>query len=214
MEISTQCKFITDFYGGKSYLPGSQIIKNWLEAQRDRLLNPKLKELKDALGNEEELEKILCVFNSDSNSYPAIGDWMLFECARNAAKLANTWGRFGVSADTWKDYVKFSPSTVNLYNGQIIKQAQGVEGYPITTKIGGRRVSFFKAYQLIRAGATFQFTMSYPEDLCTKIEGKGKDKAIVPDPEKSSECAKAVISKMGNIGLGAYRIRFGKFIIE
>jgi len=214
MEITKKAKFTTDFYGGRPYLPGSTIIQNWLESQQDKLLHPRMKELKDALGNEGKLEEILSVFNFNGENEPIIGDWMLHECSMNAAKLANTWGRFQVSADTWKDSIQFSPSCINLYqNGNMIKQPEFVEGYAITVKRGKfKGNSFFKAYQAIRTGATFEFIISFPEDLATKILGKGKDKAILPDPERSTECAEAVLEKMGIVGLGPYRLRFGKFI--
>ena len=55
MQIIKRAQFITDFYGGKPYLTGTEVVKNWLESQHDRLLNPKMKELKDALGNENKL---------------------------------------------------------------------------------------------------------------------------------------------------------------
>lgn len=94
MEIIKKAKFITDFYGGKPYLSGDKIVKNWLESQQDRLLHPRFRGLKEAMGNESKLEDILSVFNTDGKNEPIIGDWMLMECSRNAAKLANVWGKF------------------------------------------------------------------------------------------------------------------------
>ena len=212
METIVKGKFIRDFYGGKGYLSGNEQIKNWLRSQSDRLLNPRLRELKDALANEGKLEEILSVFNTDGDGYPIIGDWMLFECGRAAAKRANTWGRFGVSQDQWTESVSFTPANVHVSNGSgVIKEAEGVEGYAITAKVNGKRVSFFKAYQLIKAGGKFEFTIVFPEDLCTKVEGRAKEKQIVPDPEKAQECVNEVIRRMGSVGIGAYRRRFGKF---
>lgn len=210
MEVIKKAEFITDFYGGKPYLPGTEVVKGWLESQQDRLLNPKMKELKDALTNEVELEKILSVFNMNGNNEPIIGDWMFKECGINAAKLANTWTRHEVSADIWRENVFFSPNQVFTYrDGQVITEPEGVESYTVTIKRPKR--SFFKAYQLIKQQATFEFTCEFPEDLCTKVKGQGKDKQILPDTEKSLECVNAVLDKMCLVGLGAYRLRFGKF---
>ena len=210
MEVIKKAQFVTDFYGGKPYLPGTEVVKNWLESQQDRLLNPRMKELKDALGNEIELERILSVFNMNGNNEPIIGDWMFKECGINAAKLANTWTRFEVSADIWRENVFFSPNQVMLYrDGKLIEEPEEVEAYTVTIKRPRR--SFFKAYQLIKAMAAFEFTCEFPEDLCTKIEGKGKDKQLLPDTERSTECVNAVLEKMCLVGLGAYRLRFGKF---
>ena len=212
MEVIKKAQFVTDFYGGKPYLPGTEVVKDWLESQQDRLLNPRMKELKDALGNEVELEKILSVFNANGNNEPIIGNWMLLECGMNAAKLANTWTRFQVSADIWRENVFFSPGQVLLFrNGQLIEEPEGVEAYTVTTKRVKPVRSFFKAYQLIEVEASFEFVCEYPEDLCTKIEGSGKSKQILPDPERSLECVDAVLDKMCLVGLGAYRLRFGKF---
>lgn len=215
MEAHVIAKLVADYYGGKGYLAGNEQIKRWLAAQINRLKNPKLRELEEALENDKKLEEILSVHNTDENGYPIIGEWMLFECSRNAAKLANTWGKFVVSADDWKNSVRFSPMYVNLFNGNgIIKEAEGLEGYAITTKVNGKRVSFFKSYQLIKAGAKFEFDLSFPEDLCTKIVKEDGRKEIVPDIERSQECVATVVQKMGAIGLGAYRVRFGKFTTQ
>jgi hypothetical protein len=177
-------------------------------------MHPQLKAVKVALENEDTLAEILKVFNQNGEGYPIIGSWMLFECSRNAAKRANTWTGFGVSADAWKDLISFSPNHITLNNGKgIIKEAEDVVSYPITTKSKGGKPgsSFFVAYQTIKAGAKFKFAISYSEDLCTKIEGRGQDKQIVPDPEKSTQCVEAVLDKMQTRGLGAYSVRFGKF---
>lgn len=215
MEITKKAKFTTDVYGGKGYLPGSEIVRNWLEGQGDKLLHPRMRELKNALGNEGKLEEILSVFNVNGGNEPVIGDWMLLECSLNAQRLASTWPKFQVSKDLWRDSIKFSPVHVNFYRAdrrrKLISEPEFVECYTITTKVGGRTVSFFKAYQGIRIGAEIEFTVIFPEDLCTKVEGRGKDKQIVTDAERTVECVNAVLDKMCIIGLGAYRLRFGKF---
>jgi hypothetical protein len=213
MEITKKAKFITDFYGGKAFLPGDQMVQNWLESQQDRLLNPKFKQLKDAIGNEDKLEQILNVFNTNGNGEPIIGNWMLLECSMNAQKSADTWARYKVSADTWKDSVSFSPVHIPiLNNGKLIKKAEFVEPYTITVKRGPNKgKSFFKAYQAIKLGASFEFTLSFPDDLCMKPEGKRANKIFMADEEKTLACVNSVLDKMGIIGLGAYRLRFGKF---
>jgi len=213
MEITKRARFVQDFYGGKAFLPGDQLVRNWLESQQDRLLHPRFAQLKDALGNETKLEEILSVFNVNGDNEPIIGNWMLHECSMDASKLAGTWTRYKVSFDVWENSVQFSPVHVPLQNnGSVIKEGQFVEVYTVTVKRGKNKGnSFFKAYQGIMAGAEFEFKIEYPDDLCTKIEGKGKNKQIMPDPEKSTECVNSVLDKMATIGCGAYRRRFGSF---
>ena len=119
------------------------------------------------------------------------------------------WSKFQVSYDTWENSVQFAPFYVGLVNGRKITKPDFVEVYTVSLKKDKR--SFFKAYQGIKRGATFEFTVSFPEDLCTKIEGRGKSKEMLPDEEKSTACVEAILEKMATVGLGAYRRRFGKF---
>jgi len=213
MEITKEAEFVTDFYGGRPYLSGMEVVQNWLESQGDKLLHPRMAEVKSALGNETKLEEILSVFNTNGNNEPVIGNWMLLECSMDAAKLAGTWTQFQVSFDTWKTSVQFTPIHTQLYRDKkLVAEPDFVEPYQVTTKrTKNKGNSFFKAYQAIKSGAKFGFTMTFPDDICTKIAGRGKDKEILPDPEKSRACAEAVMDKMCIIGLGAYRLRFGKF---
>lgn len=212
MEFPRKGRFIVDFYGGKGYLPGDKLVKNWLASQTDRLLAPQYKKLKDAIDNEKKLEEILSVLNVNNAGQPGIGDWMLYRCSVNAQKIAGTWNKYGVSADAWKDGVNFSPPFVTLKKGKVtIKTPEHVAVYTVTTKIDGKVRSFFKAYQVIRAGAEFEFTLDVADDLCEKVEGKGANKIYTPDVEKTKVCAEAVLNKMQTVGLGAFRERFGKF---
>jgi hypothetical protein len=211
MEFPRKARATTDIYGGKGYLTGDVLVRNWLKSQADRLLAPQFKKLMDAIENEKKLEEILSVFNTDDKGYPIIGDWMLYRCSINAQKIAGTWGKFGVSADAWKDGVTFSPSFVYMNNGKQIKAPESVEVYTVTTKIDGKVRSFFKAYQVIRAGAEFKFTLNVADDLCEKVEGKGSDKIYAADVKKTETCAEAVLDKMQTVGIGAFRERFGKF---
>lgn len=209
MEIKKRARFTTDFYGGKGYLSGDEIVRRWLESQQNKLLHPRFKELKEAVGNESKLEDILSTFNTNGNGEPIIGDWMLLECSKGAAKLANTWGQFQVSKDVWKDSVRFTPSKIMIYrDGEIIENPDFVEVYSVSLKDGR---SFFKAYQAIKAAAEFEFTITVPDDLCMKTEGRGKDKIFIADEEKTLKCVNVVLDRMGMVGLGAYRLRFGKF---
>ena len=60
-------------------------------------------------------------------------------------------------------------------------------------KEGGKTRSFFKAYELIRAGITFDCELDFDEEIL------------------SPELAEWLIHKSGQIGVGAFRERFGKF---
>lgn len=212
MEIKKRARFTTDFYGGKAYLPGDTLVKNWLESQHDRLLHPRFKELKDALGNEEELEKILSVFNTNGEGEPIIGSWMLKECSMDAAQRAGIWNKFKVSFDQWKDSIGFSPLHVGLYNGGAVNTPHGVEVYTVTVKRGPNKGrSFFKSYQYVNAGTEFEFTLTVADDLCVRTEGRGQDKIFHADEERVALVAETVLNKMCTVGIGAYRLRFGNF---
>jgi hypothetical protein len=211
MEITKKARFNTAFYGGKAYLQGDVIVQRWLESQQDRLLHPRFRELKDAMSNETKLEGILSVFNVADDGSPIIGNWMLLRCSMAAQKLAGTWNKYKVSADAWKGSISFEPSFCHLSNGKPITSPDSVEVYTVTVKDGAKSRSFFRAYQIIKAGSEFEFTLNFPDDLCQKIEGKGKDKIFSPDPDSTIECVKAILDKMQIVGLGAYRERFGKF---
>jgi hypothetical protein len=211
MKFERRGRLTTDLYGGKPYLSGDEIVKNWLVSQQDRLLQPRYKKLKDAIGNEKKLEEILSILNTNGEGHPIIGNWMLFRCSVNSQKIVGTWNKFQVSADQWKDNALFSPSFVGLNNGKPIKSPQSVEVYTVSTKIEGKIRSFFKAYQVIEAGAEFDFTLEVSDDLCEKVEGKGANKIYEPDEKRTKMCAEAVLEKMQTVGLGAFRERFGKF---
>jgi len=208
MDLTKRARFTTDCYGGKPYLTGDQVVKNWLESQKDNLLHSRFQPIKKALTNDKKMEQILSVLNVDGDNCPGIGNWMFFECSINAVKVAGTWANFTVSKEIWINSVIFSPVISNFYNGRKITSPEFVEIYPVSPR---GKTPFFKAYQGIRAGAEFEFTISFPEDLCSKIEGKGKDKVISADTEKTLECVNTVLDKMCKVGLGAFRRRFGKF---
>lgn len=207
MEIKKRARFVTDFYGGKEFLAGDEIVKRWLESQQDRLLHPRFRKLKDAIGNDSKLEEILSVFNLNDEGQPIVGNWMLLRCSMNAQKLAGTWNKYKVAADAWKGSVLFGPVWCGLKNGGPVTAPDRVE----VTMVSLKDRSFFKAYQVINAGAEFKFSLTVPDDLCIKPEGRGKDKIFVADNEKTTECVKEVLDKMQIIGVGAYRERFGKF---
>jgi hypothetical protein len=209
MEITKKARFVTKYYGGAPYLPGDELVKTWLESQQDRLLNPRYRALKDALGNEKKLEEILSVFNTNGDQEPIVGNWMLKRCSMNAAKQAGTWSKYQVSQDYWRDSVRFSPEHCTLFRGKkIITEAESVDVYTVSLKDGR---SFFKAYQSISPEAIFRFTIVFPDDLCLKKEGRGKDAKMVADIKRTKSCVNDVLDKMSMIGVGAYRERFGKF---
>ena len=212
MEISRTGKFKVPYFGGLPYLSGDKIVRLWLKAQGNKLLHPRYKELVAAIDNEEALEKMLKVFNVDEHGYPVIPTHQLFECSRNAARLAGIWYKYKVSNEGWSTSILLEPINCSLTNGKLIKAPDGVDVRTVTTKVNRKTVSFFTAYQYINAGATFDMKLSFPEDLVTKVtKVKNADTIYEPDPEKSQECANMVLDKMGSVGLGAFRSRYGKF---
>jgi hypothetical protein len=213
MELTRRGKFVTPFFGSAGYLEGDEIVRGWLDSRHDVLQHPKMLPVKKAMDSDKELAKMLKVFNTDETASPIIGDWMLFRCSINAAKLAGTWYNFKVSKEKWMNSVRFSPMHVTLHDGDGSKkeEADGMQVFPT-------KGSFFTAYQFINAGVTFEFTITIADDLvlvADKVydeDSKKSNTEYIPDFDKMSECVGAVLDKMQMVGLGAFRERFGKFI--
>jgi len=210
MEITREAKFVTPYFGSTGYLEGDELVNGWLESQHDKLEHPRYLPIKKAMSNDRELAKMLKVFNVDETASPIIGDWMLFRCSINAAKMAGTWYLYKVSKEKWMNSVRFSPMHVELSNGSKVTEADGIQIFPT-------KGSFFTAYQFINAGVTFKFTINVADDLillADKIvdeETKVKTTEYIPDFDKIGECVNAVLDKMQIVGVGAFRERFGKF---
>ena len=212
MELTRTGKLVVPVFGSKGYLEGDELVRGWLDSQIDGALeHPRYLPVVKAMESEKKLAEMLKCFNVDADGSPIIGDWMLYRCSINAAKLAGTWYKYKVSKEKWMSSVRFSPIHVSLNNGNAIKEPDGVEVFPTKGK-------FFTAYQFIKAGATFTFTITVADDLILtpnsyKDEETGKQiTEYIPDFDKIAECVDAVLEKMQIVGIGAFRERFGKFI--
>ena len=215
MELTRRAQFVTPYFGSTGFLEGDEIVKGWLDSRHDVLEHPQYLPVKKAMESDKELAKMLKIFNTDDEGRPIIGNWMLFRCSVNAAKLAGTWYHYKVSKEKWANSIQFSPMFTNLSrDGVILTEADGIKVFPT-------KGSFFTAYQFIEAGTTFDFTLSAADDLklvAEKIEEedhngkKIKRTEYIPDFEGMAECVNSVLDKMQIVGVGAFRERFGKFI--
>jgi len=194
MEITKKAKFVTDFYGSAPAIGAEGILQKWIEdKQNDWLLSWADKIKKKGQTAIDALEQILSVFHRNGGTEPILGNWMLRKCL-----IVTGQAMFNAQKD--KTHPKkvvipmaitlVEPIHMNLYNGDLVKNPHGVKTYTVT--VGNR--SFFKAYEVINAGTTFETTMHFDNDLL------------------SDEHIEMILSKCGMIGVGAYRERFGKFL--
>jgi len=194
MEITKKGKFITDFYGSAPAIGAAGILQKWIDDKQSAwLLSWAEKVKKRGQTAINALEEILSVFHRNGDTEPILGNWMLRKC------LINT-GQAIFNAQKDKTHPKkaiipmaitlVEPLHIQIFNGKLIKDPQGIKTYTVTTK--GR--SFFKAYEYIKAGATFETIMHFDDDL---LKEEHIDK---------------ILDKCGLVGVGAYRERFGKFV--
>lgn len=193
MEIKKTARFITDFYGSAPALGAEGIIKLWIENKQMKWLASWAEQIaKKGQTAMNVLEEILSVFHRNGNDEPILGNWMLRKC------LIVT-GQTIFNAQKDKTHPKkgiipmavqlVEPIHITLKNGNLIKKPDGVKTYTVTVK--GR--SFFKAYEFIKAGSTFETTMYFDDEILEE------------------EHINLILEKCGSIGVGAFRERFGHF---
>jgi hypothetical protein len=193
MEIKKKGKFVTDFYGSAPAVGAEGILQKWVEdKQNEWLLSYAAQIAKKGQDAMKALEEILSVFHRDNNGYPILGNWMLRRCLVSTGQTI-----FNAMKDKThpkKNIIPMAmqivePISINIYNGKLMKQPSGIKTYTVSVK--GR--SFFKAYEFIKAGTTFDTTMYFDDELMNE------------------EQINMLLSKAGSIGVGAFRERFGKF---
>jgi hypothetical protein len=198
LEVTKKGKFVTDFYGSAPALDASEILKKWLEdKQNDWLLSwadQKKKKGQEAIN---VLEEILSIFHRDENNYPILGSWMLRRCLVVTGQTI--FNAMKNKTDPKKDLIPMAvqlvePINMNIYNGSIVKEPFGVKTCTITKTTSGKSLSFFKAYEYIKSGTTFETIITFDDELITE------------------EHINKLLSKCGSVGVGAFRERFGKFI--
>lgn len=189
-------KFFTDFYGSAPAIGAEGILKKWCEdKQNDWLLSWADQIKKKGQNAMEALEQILSVFHRDEKNNPILGAWMLRKC------LIVT-GQTMFNAQKDKSHPKknsipmginlIDPIHINVFNSKRISSPDNIKTY--TVSLTNR--SFFKAYEVIKSGTTFEAQIHADEEILSK---KHMD---------------MIINKCGLIGVGAFRERFGKFTIE
>ncbi len=195
MEIKKKGKFITDVYGTQPLVGNQGILERWVkDKQDDALMSFGDKIKKKSETSMDALEKILSVFHRDSAGTPIIGNWMMQRCL-----IVTAQALFNAMKD--KSHPKKSvipmaitliePVNIAIENGRPMKEPHGVRTHTVSLASGR---SFFKAYEYIESGTTFEVTIHFDDELF------------------SQENIDLVLAKCGSIGLGAYRARFGKFV--
>ena len=194
MEITKKAQFIADYYGSSPAGGALKTVLNWIDdRQMKGLMSFAAQTQKKGEDADQALERILSVFHRDENGFPVIGNWMLQRCL-----IVTGMTIFNAQRDKShpkQDAIKNAVLTaepipfINVRNGAVIEKPGGVETYAVSKKTK----SFFKAYEYIIAGATFEFTAHFDDNLI------------------SDEHIKMIIDRAGSFGLGAFRERFGKF---
>jgi len=194
MERIVKAKFITDFYGSAPALGAQEVMKRYVEDKIDKAFLSFIDGIKkkgDTIT--DKAAEILSVFHRDDNGYPVMGNWMLKKCLVTTGE--NSFNALKDKSHPKKQIVKNSiiyvepMPHVNVYNGSIVKQPSGVRTYTVT--VGNR--SFFKAYEWIPKGTTFEFKVTYDETMLHE------------------EHMELMLQRCGRFGVGAFRERFGKF---
>jgi len=193
MDITKKARFVTDFYGSAPAVGAEGILQKWIDdKQNDWLLSWADKIKKKGQTAINALEDILSVFHRNGSKEPILGNWMLRKCLTVTGEAI-----FNAQKDRTHPKKAVIPMAVtlvepihiNLYNGDLIKEPHAVKTYTVTTK----KNSFFKAYEVINAGSTFEAKMYFDDELL------------------SEEHINMILDKAGLVGVGAFRERFGKF---
>lgn len=190
MEVTKRGKFVTDFYGSRPALGYEGILRGYVESTSDKaLLSMAAQAKKKGEKAIETLERILSVCHRNEEGSPVIGSWMFSRCYMNTCQAF-------FNARENKSHPKQSqakmalraiqPFLVTMKNGKLIKKPDGVSTYAM-----GK--GFFKAYEYVKSGAEFEVTFDFDPDV---LKEEQRD---------------YVMAKMGLVGVGAFRERFGKF---
>lgn len=188
---------ILDTYGGTPAIGIEGILQKWIEDTQNKwLLTFAQKAAKKGETAIHVLEQILSLFHRDTDNNPVLGNWMLKRCLINSglAIFNATKDKTHPSQQRIPYLVKnIEPFHIHLHNGSLITQPTGIRTYTISKPEGKKTKSFFKAYEYIKAGATFEVTMEFDKTMLTR------------------ECLDKLLAKAQDTGLGSFRERFGKF---
>uniref|UniRef100_A0A6M3JLL4 Uncharacterized protein n=1 Tax=viral metagenome TaxID=1070528 RepID=A0A6M3JLL4_9ZZZZ len=195
MEIKKTARFLTDFYGSSPAVGAEGILKGWIDDKQTEWLSSWAEKVakkgQDAMN---VLTEILSIFHRDDKGRPVLGNWMLRRCLVVTGQTI-----FNAMKDKThpkRDILPMAvqlvePISINIMNGKIMDRPDGIKTY--TVSITKPQRSFFKAYEFIKAGTTFETKMYFDDELLTE------------------EHINHLLSKAGSVGVGAFRERFGKF---
>lgn len=194
MEIKKTAKFVTDFLGSAPAIGAESVISNWIQDKQTKWLESwASQQAKKGENAHQILENILSIFHRNGDGKPILGNWMLRRCLIITGQTI-----FNAQKDKTHPKKGIIPMAVQLvepihinlfFDGKLIERPHGVKTFTVTVK--GR--SFFKAYEYIKAGSTFEATMFFDDELL------GEDHIDL------------ILQKAGSIGVGAFRERYGKF---
>jgi hypothetical protein len=195
MEIKKKGRFVTDFYGSAPAVGAEGILKKWIDDKQTAWLASWAEQVaKKGQTAMDALELNLSIFHRDNSGYPIIGNWMLRRCLIVTGQTI--YNAMTDRSQPTKDLIPMAiqlvePINIELQNGKRIEKPDGVKTY--TVSLLKKKRSFFKAYEFIKAGATFEATIFFDEELL------------------SEEHMSLLLEKSGSVGVGAFRERFGKF---
>lgn len=197
MEITKRARLITDFYATAPNTGSEYLLTKWMN---DTISKPVLSFAQQVAKKGQEawdvLDEILSVFHRDTEGMPFLGNWMLRRCLVTTGLII-----FNAAKDKshpTKDQTPIAISLVEplqiplMRNGDRITHPDKVTTYTVTITKPQKR-SFFKAYEVINAGAEFEFTVNWDEDFISESQ------------------MDLLLQKAGLVGTGGFRERFGKF---
>ncbi len=199
MKVKVQGLTTTKICGSAPALGYREVLSNYVEKKIDKdLLSFAQQNAKKNANIEDELIKILSLFHRDGKGFPMIGNWMMRKCILNTANAVfNSKKDKDHPAKVRIPYAvqEVATTAINFYNGKVVKKPHGVDTYAMTTRDNstGKTKSFFKAYEFINPGMTFDFEVEFDDEIVNK------------------KCVDFLLSKIGRTGVGAYRERFGHF---
>lgn len=197
METTKRAKFITDFYGSAPAIGNQGVLEKYIEQQIDKALISFIDGIKKKGETiQDKASEILSIFHRDDEGFPVVGNWMLKKCLmKTGGAIFNAMkDRSHPKKDVIQNaIIEVDPIPfISVFNGKKITKPNGVRTYTVTV---GKTRSFFKAYEWIAKGSTFEFTTTYDDSLL------------------KTEHMEMILEKAGRFGIGAFRERFGKFEI-
>lgn len=193
MKISKKARLVTDFLGSAPAQGAEGILQKWIDDKQTAWLASWAEQVaKKGQTALNVLTEILSIFHRDKENRPIIGNWMLRRCLIVTGQTI--WNAMKDKTHPKRNIIPMAiqlvePIHINVFNGKIIEKPDGIKTFTVSLK----NRSFFKAYEFIKAGSTFETEIFFDDELLDK------------------ERVEELLSKAGSVGIGAFRERFGKF---